>query len=120
MCVSPQKNRVAITPAVTAQLVKQGFNVHIETGAGVEAKFRDTDYTAAGAQIVANAQAAFDADILLKVRQPLDVEVALLREHSTLISFLYPGQNRDLIARMGERRINAFGTSTKSARLRMY
>lgn len=100
---------MAITPAVTATLIKSGFNVHIETGAGLESKFRDAEYAAAGASIVPNARAAYEADILLKVRQPLDAEVDLLREHSTLISFLYPGQNRPLIDRLGERKINAFG-----------
>lgn len=44
----------------------------------------------------------------MKVRQPLDNEIANLKEHSTLISFLYPGQNKDLIDKLSQRKINAF------------
>lgn len=99
---------VAITPAVTAILVKNGFSVQIEAGAGFEAKFRDQEYIDAGGKIVDN-KTAFDSDILLKVRQPLNNEVALIRENSTLISFLYPAQNKELIGKLGERKINAFG-----------
>lgn len=99
---------VAITPAVTAILVKNGFTVQIENGAGFEAKFRDQDYIDAGAKIV-DTKTAFQSDILLKVRQPLDQEIPLFRDSSTLISFLYPGQNKDLITKLGERKLNAFG-----------
>jgi H+-translocating NAD(P) transhydrogenase len=53
-------SRVALSPAVTAALVKKGFNVNIEKGAGVEAKFRDEDYLAAGGKIV-DGNKAFDS-----------------------------------------------------------
>lgn len=49
------------------------------------------------------------SDILLKVRQPMDSEVDLLRQGQTLISFLYPGQNKDLIDKLATKKINAFG-----------
>lgn len=99
---------MSITPAVTATLVKNGFTVQIEAGAGFEAKFRDQDYIDAGGKIV-DVKTAFESDILLKVRQPLDEEVSLLKENSTLISFLYPAQNKDLISKLGERKATAFG-----------
>lgn len=51
-------------------------------------------------------------DILLKVRQPMENEVNLLRENSTLISFLYPGQNKDLLNELSKRKINAFAMDT--------
>lgn len=51
----------------------------------------------------------FVSDIILKVRQPLETEVPKFREDSTLISFLYPAQNIELVKKMGERKINAFG-----------
>lgn len=100
--------RVAITPAVTATLIKHGFAVQVEAGAGFESKFRDQEYLDAGATIV-DAGTALNADILLKVRQPMDAEIPFLRENSTLISFIYPGQNRELMEKLAERRINAFG-----------
>jgi H+-translocating NAD(P) transhydrogenase len=54
------EKRVAVTPVVAAAFVKKGFTVNVEKGAGVEAKFRDSDYEAAGAHIV-DAQKAFQA-----------------------------------------------------------
>lgn len=99
---------MAITPAVTATLVKKGFSVKIEENAGFEAKFRNEDYTNAGGKIVLSSNDVYNADILLKVRQPVDAEVPLFKEGSTLISFLYPGQNKELINKLAQRKINAF------------
>lgn len=101
------ERRVAITPAVTATLVKKGFTVNVESNAGFEAKFRNEDYVASGANIV-DDKSAFNSDILLKVRQPMESEYDLLKEGSTLISFLYPGQNQDIMKRLGDKKINAF------------
>ncbi|XP_055678422.1 NAD(P) transhydrogenase, mitochondrial-like [Lutzomyia longipalpis] len=101
------ERRVAMTPAVAATLIKKGFNVNVESGAGLEAKFRDEDYKQAGAKIV-DSKGIYNADILLKVRQPTQEEVPLLKPESTLISFLYPAQNKDLINELGKRKINAF------------
>lgn len=98
---------VAITPAVTATLVKKGFNVNVEENAGFEAKFRNEDYTNAGGKIVGKSD-VYNADILLKVRQPVDTEFPLIKEGSTLVSFLYPAQNKELIDKLSQRKINAF------------
>lgn len=97
-----------MTPAVTAILIKKGFNVNVEAGAGHGAKFRDEDYSQAGAKVV-DEKAAFNTDILLKVRQPMDEEIALLKPKSTLISFLYPAKNKELLDKLAEKKINAFG-----------
>lgn len=102
------ERRVAITPAVTATLTKKGFNVNIEENAGFEAKFRNEDYAAAGAKIV-DAKNVYNTDILLKVRNPLEPEIKDLRDASTLISFLYPGQNKQLIDQMAAKKMTAFG-----------
>ncbi|XP_014244217.1 NAD(P) transhydrogenase, mitochondrial-like [Cimex lectularius] len=102
-----EERRVAMTPTVTSTLVKKGFTVAIESGAGVGAKFRDSDYTEAGAKIV-NKEEAFTSDLVLKVRQPSESEVQLFKPDTTLISFLYPGQNRPLIDKLALKKINAF------------
>lgn len=57
---------------------------------------------------IATPTAAFESDIVLKVRGPSLPEVTKFRDNSTLISFLYPGQNQDLVKKLGERPINAF------------
>jgi len=102
------EKRVAITPAVTALLTKKGFTVHVESGAGALAQFRDDDYAASGAKIVDKA-AAFQQDITLKLRQPLPEEAALFRDESTLYSFLYPAQNKELIDSLAAKKLTAFG-----------
>lgn len=102
------ERRVAISPAVTATLTKKGFNVNIEENAGLEAQFRNDDYAAAGAKIV-NYANAYNTDILLKVRIPLETEIKDLRDESTLISFLYPGQNKARIDQMAAKKMTAFG-----------
>lgn len=102
------EKRVALSPAVTAALIKKGFTVNIEYGAGFEAKFRDTDYANAGANLV-DAKTALSSDIVLKVRQPHDTDIPLLRDNSTLISFLYPSRNQTLIDQLSQKKMNAFG-----------
>ncbi|XP_071455597.1 NAD(P) transhydrogenase, mitochondrial-like [Hetaerina americana] len=101
------ERRVALTPAVTAVLTKKGFNVQIEQGAGVQAKFRDEDYAAAGAKTV-DTKEVFNSDIILKVRQPLLEEVNKFREGSNLISFIYPAQNKEVVDKLAARKLNVF------------
>jgi len=102
------EKRVACTPANTALFTKKGFTVNIQEGAGRLSNFRDEDYAAAGANIVSK-EAAFAQDITLKLRQPSLEEVALLRDEATLYSFLYPGQNPDLVKALAAKKITAFG-----------
>ncbi|KAI4466421.1 nad(p) transhydrogenase [Holotrichia oblita] len=101
------ERRVALTPTVVAMLIKKGFAVNVEDNAGVQAMFRNEDYEKAGAKIV-NTKDAFSSDIVLKVRQPTDAEVPNFKENSTLISFLYPAQNKSLVDQLAQRKINAF------------
>ncbi|CAB3746895.1 Re/Si-specific NAD(P)(+) transhydrogenase subunit alpha [Paraburkholderia humisilvae] len=108
----PGERRVALTPEVIGHLSKLGFNVAIETGAGERAAFSDDSYRAAGAQVVANAAALHEmADIIVKVRAPSSEaaggvdEIALLREGTTLISFIWPAQNPELLERLRARNI---------------
>lgn len=82
--------------------------MNIEQGAGFEAKFRDADYANAGANLV-DAKTALSSDIILKVRQPHDTDIPLLRDNSTLISFLYPARNKPLIDQLSQKKMNAFG-----------
>ncbi|KAF8768183.1 NAD(P) transhydrogenase like protein [Argiope bruennichi] len=99
------ERRVALSPAATATLIKKGFQVNIEKDAGVEAKFSNAEYEAVGAKISDNA---FLSDIVLKVRAPSTAEVGKFRNSSTLISFLYPGQNSDLVKSLQQQQMNVF------------
>ena len=110
----PGERRVAVTPENVARLIKLGFAVAVEHDAGAAASFGDDDYVAAGAEIVADTRAIWQTgDILLKVQPPemhpaLGVhEADLLREHGTVISFLYPGKNTDVVQRLAARKATA-------------
>ena len=95
------EKRVATTPEVAAQLQKLGFDVAVESGAGSAANFSDQAYQDAGCQVVSSAGAIWDdSDIVLKVRGPDDEEAAQLGANQTLISFLWPAQNPDLLAQL--------------------
>ena len=83
------EKRVATVPEVVAKLVKLGFAVSVESGAGEAANFSDDDYRAAGADVVGSAAELWAAaDIVFKVRPPTSDEVALLREGGMLIGFV--------------------------------
>jgi NAD(P) transhydrogenase subunit alpha len=97
------ERRVATTPDVASQLIKLGFSVSIEKDAGAAASYSDTAYEAAGCDIVATSEELWaDADIILKVRAPETVEAVLLNENKTLISFLWPAQNPELLKQLTE------------------
>ncbi|MDU4094207.1 MAG: Re/Si-specific NAD(P)(+) transhydrogenase subunit alpha, partial [Pantoea sp.] len=101
----PNEARVAATPKTVEQLLKLGFSVAIEQQAGIAASFTDSAYQQAGATLV-DRQQALQADIVLKVNAPDDEEIALLREGSTLISFIWPAQNPQLMEKLAARKVN--------------
>jgi NAD(P) transhydrogenase subunit alpha len=105
--IFPGEKRVATVPEVVEKLVKLGFAVSVESGAGDAANFSDEAYRAAGASIAPDAQALWSgADIVFKVRGPSADEVGLLREGSTLVSFIWPAQNPELMQQLAARKVN--------------
>ncbi|KAF3832883.1 hypothetical protein F7725_026548 [Dissostichus mawsoni] len=99
------ERRVALSPAGVEALVKQGFNVQVESGAGEESKFSDQHYRDAGATIT-DVNGALGSDLVLKVRAPSLTEADLLKPNSTLVSFIYPAQNPELMMKLSERQSN--------------
>jgi NAD(P) transhydrogenase subunit alpha len=96
--IFPGEKRVATMPEVVQKLIKLGFSVVVEAGAGNEANVSDEAYRAAGATVIEGAaQLWASSDIVFKVRAPTSDEVALMREGSTLISFIWPAQNPELM-----------------------
>ena len=99
--------RVALTPDTAARMQKLGYECTIESGAGTRAKFSDDAYREAGVTVVTDTRQLWaDSDIVLKVRAPeehpdLGVhESELLHEGCTLVSFIWPAQNEDLMNRL--------------------
>ena len=102
--VFPGEKRVATVPDVVEKLIKLGFRVSVESGAGALANCDDESYRTAGADVVATAAELWaQSDIVFKVRGPTSDEVALLREGGTLVSFIWPAQNPDLLQQLAAR-----------------
>ncbi len=93
--------RVATTPDVVTQLKKLGFDVAVESGAGEKASFSDDAYREAGCEVIDSASDLWSkSDLILKVRAPESDEAARLRSNQTLISFLWPAQNPELLKQL--------------------
>ncbi len=107
-----RETRVAATPETIKQLLKLGFEVVVQAGAGDKANYTDTMYEAAGAKIAQMPEEVFAADIILMVNAPTvgndhePSELDLMRADSTLISFIWPAQNETLLQRCAEKKIN--------------
>ncbi|NJR73389.1 MAG: Re/Si-specific NAD(P)(+) transhydrogenase subunit alpha, partial [Scytonema sp. CRU_2_7] len=103
--IYPGECRVAATSDTAKVLQKLGFEVLIESGAGEAANFSDDAYRQANCQLVPDAPTLWrSADIILKVRPPEIHEVELLPEGGTLISFIWPAQNPDLLDKLAARK----------------
>jgi len=102
------ERRVAATPDTVGRLKKLGYEVSIETGAGLEAGFDDAMYTEAGATVVDSADALYaEAGVVAKVRAPSDEELAKLQKGTVLIAMLWPLQNEDRVAKYAEAGLTA-------------
>jgi NAD(P) transhydrogenase subunit alpha len=96
--------RVAATPDTVKKLQKLGFEILVESGAGAAASFTDAAYQQAECQIVPDANTLWrEADIILKVRAPEHQEIEVMPEGKTLISFIWPAQNQELLERLASR-----------------
>lgn len=114
--IHPGERRVATTPEAAEALQKLGFTVAIESGAGLQANFSDAAFREAGVEIIEDAKDLWaKSDIILKVRPPethpelcVD-EVELLQDGGTLISFIWPAQNKELMERLAAKRATVLG-----------
>jgi NAD(P) transhydrogenase subunit alpha len=95
------ETRVAATPQTVGQLLKLGYSVVVESGAGAQSSFADDAYVEAGAEI----GDPWAADVVLKVNAPSDDEIANLRDGATLISLISPALNPDLVEKLSARPI---------------
>ena len=99
------ESRVAATPKTVQQILKLGFDVIVEHDAGFKASFEDQAFVAAGAK-VGDATQVWQADIIFKVNAPTDDEIALIKEGATLVSFIWPAQNPQLMEKLSAKKIN--------------
>jgi NAD(P) transhydrogenase subunit alpha len=101
------ERRVAATPKSVRTLIRLGYDVSVETGAGEAAGFSDEAYVDAGAGVIEAASIWSESDIVLKVRPPSIPEAGQLKEGAALVSFIQPAANAELLELLKEKRISA-------------
>ncbi|WP_332772158.1 Re/Si-specific NAD(P)(+) transhydrogenase subunit alpha [Phenylobacterium sp.] len=103
------ETRVAATPETVKKLIASGFSVVVEAGAGTAASYQDADYAAAGATLAKTAKVAIGkADILFKVRAPVDEEIAALKSGALVVATLNPHQDKDALKALAAKGATAF------------
>lgn len=104
--VLADERRVAVTPTTLQRFQKQGFEVLIEPGAGTEAGYSDADFTAGGATLLDKPELFNQADIVLKVAPPTLDEVAMYRPDQLNISYMYPGDNEEVMKALADKQVS--------------
>ena len=99
---APAETRVAATPKTVAQLVKLGYEVVVEQGAGAKASYPDAEYVEVGAEIVGRAT-AWAADIVSKINPPTDPEITAMSQGATLISLIAAPRSPELLAKLADK-----------------
>ena len=95
--IKPQENRIGLTPESVKSLVSNGHEVLIENNGGFEAGFDNDQYKSAGAKIVEKAADIYnDAEIIVKVKEPLSNEVKMIRENQIVFTYLHLAAAKDL------------------------
>ncbi|ROR03233.1 alanine dehydrogenase [Desulfosoma caldarium] len=106
--IKPQEYRVAVVPENVSQLVRDGHSVIVQRGAGVGAGFSDEAYGEAGARVVESPEEVSDgADLLVKVKEPVEEEFSLFRTGQILFCYLHSETRPKLVDMLLEKRLTA-------------
>ena len=103
-----KENRVALTPDVVKDLVKKGFEVVVENGAGLNSFYNDEAYTILGAKIADKSTVYSTADVLIKVNAPVADEIAKMKKDAILMSFMWAATSPELVDACCKAGITAF------------
>ena len=110
--IKNRERRVSLTPEGAAMLTENGHQVHIEQDAGAGSGFPDAAYLAAGARIVANAAQAWDAELVVKVKEPLEEEYPFLKPGLSLFTYLHLAAVPELVPVLLEQKVCAIAYET--------
>lgn len=88
--------RAGLTPGAVSDLTRQGHRVKVQSGAGIGSSFTDLEYLSAGAEIVMNAEDAWAAEMIVKVKEPIESEYRLLKPDTILFTYLHLASNKIL------------------------
>jgi alanine dehydrogenase len=118
--IKEQENRVAVTPTAAYQLIKRGHRVLVEQNAGAGAGFPDSDYEAVGATMVSTHTEIFaQGEMIVKVKEPLPSEYALLRRGQILFTYLHLAASRSLTEALMKSGVTALAYETVEVNRRL-
>jgi NAD(P) transhydrogenase subunit alpha len=103
-----KENRVALTPDVLKDVIKKGFEVQVESDAGLNSFYNNEAYINAGAKIVSKQDVYSKSDVVLKVNAPLPEEIASMKKEAVLISFMWAATNAEIVDACVKAGISAF------------
>jgi alanine dehydrogenase len=110
--IKTREYRVGLTPAGVASVTSDGHKVLVESGAGIGSGLPDEAYAAAGAKLVQQAAVWGDADMVVKVKEPIDEEFPLMRENQILFTYLHLAAAQELGAQLVSRRVSGVAYET--------
>ena len=103
------ETRVAVIPATVKQYISAGFDVKIESGAGLKSQITDNDFKEAGAEILSDASSVFNSsDMILKVNSPTDDEIAMIKDGSSYISFFQTMKETSKVSALKDKKVTGF------------
>tara|TARA_Y100001954_G_C15721909_1_gene558686 strand:+ start:89 stop:1228 length:1140 start_codon:yes stop_codon:yes gene_type:complete len=103
------ETRVAAIPATVKQYISAGFDVKIESGAGLKSQITDNDFKEAGAEILSDASSVFNSsDMILKVNSPTDDELAMIKDGSSYISFFQTMKETSKVTALKDKKVTAY------------
>ncbi|CAN2249830.1 l-alanine dehydrogenase (NAD-dependent); spore memory of past environments [Bacillus subtilis] len=112
--IKNNENRVALTPGGVSQLVSNGHRVLVETGAGLGSGFENEAYESAGAEIIADPKQVWDAEMVMKVKEPLQEEYVYFREGLVLFTYLHLAAEAELAQALKDKGVTAIAYETVS------
>ncbi|MGN7375413.1 alanine dehydrogenase [Bacillus halotolerans] len=112
--IKNNENRVALTPGGISQLVSNGHRVLVESGAGLGSGFENEAYESAGAEIIADPKQVWDAEMVMKVKEPLPEEYAYFRKGLVLFTYLHLAAEPELAQALKDKGVTAIAYETVS------
>ncbi|MFK8883806.1 alanine dehydrogenase [Bacillus velezensis] len=110
--IKNNENRVALTPGGVSQLIGNGHRVLVESGAGLGSGFTNEDYVSAGAEILEDRKQVWDAEMVMKVKEPLAEEYAYFRQGLVLFTYLHLAAEPELAKALTEKGVTAIAYET--------
>ncbi|MGD2329687.1 alanine dehydrogenase [Bacillus subtilis] len=112
--IKNNENRVALTPGGVSQLISNGHRVLVETGAGLGSGFENETYESAGAEIIADPKQVWDAEMVMKVKEPLPEEYVYFRKGLVLFTYLHLAAEPELAQALKDKGVTAIAYETVS------